>query len=102
LGKPTLFLYPKGAIRMSIVQNWSQIPASQYPFLSKLKRTNVRWKKEQIYYEKVNERYYHKDPLHGEIEEYDKRGKHIGVLTPLGEKHPKKGAVKEKTIRNIL
>ncbi|WP_376768293.1 colicin E3/pyocin S6 family cytotoxin [Paenibacillus alginolyticus] len=60
-----------------------------------LKRTNKRWKNEVIYYDEVNKTYYHKDPLHGEIEAYDKRGTHTGVLNADGTRHNTKNRSKE-------
>ncbi|WP_036745984.1 colicin E3/pyocin S6 family cytotoxin [Paenibacillus sp. UNC451MF] len=86
----------------NVQPDWCNIPASRYPFLKKLKRTNKRWKNEVIYYDEVNKAYYHKDPLHGEIEAYDKRGIHIGVLNPDGTPHKTKVAVKGRTIKDIL
>lgn len=41
-------------------------------------------------------KFYTWDSLHGEIEVFNRRGKHIGVLTPEGDY--KKGAVKGRTI----
>lgn len=78
--------------------NWAETPASQYPFLMDKKPTKFRWKKERIYQDLKTGNFYHKDGLHGEIEAYNRRGKHIGVLTPEGEKHPLKGAVPGREI----
>ncbi len=46
-----------------------------------------RWRSED------NKRLYTWDSLHGEIEVYNKRGKHLGVLNPQGDliKEPIKG-----------
>ena len=44
----------------------------------------------------ANGRLYTWDALHGEIEMFDRRGKHLGVLDPNGE--PIKEAVKGRTI----
>ena len=61
--------------------NWTQIPAAQYPILQKYKKTRRMWHKgnyhESIYTD--GKFYYHKDPLHGKVEKYDQKGKHIGV-----------------------
>ncbi|OME75935.1 hypothetical protein BK120_30185 [Paenibacillus sp. FSL A5-0031] len=81
-------------------RNWREVPFKDYPvveFLA-LHRTNHRWKKEWIHTDKKKRRYYHKDPLHGEVEVYDKNGYHIGVLTPQGDHHPTKGKVEGRTI----
>lgn len=78
--------------------NWAETPASQFPFLNDKEPTNRRWNKERIYRDRKTGNYYHKDGLHGEIEAYNRRGKHIGVLTPEGDKHPIKGAVPGRTI----
>ncbi|MDR9855662.1 colicin E3/pyocin S6 family cytotoxin [Paenibacillus sp. VCA1] len=80
--------------------DWTAIPFSEYPLVASLKliRTHRRWKKETIYSNHDKTRYYHKDPLHGEVEFYDKRGNHLGVLTPDGELHPTKGRVKGRRI----
>ncbi|MBA2937049.1 hypothetical protein HZF08_01875 [Paenibacillus sp. CGMCC 1.16610] len=86
----------------NVQPDWRNIPASQYPHLKTLKRTNKRWKNEVIYFDEVKKVYFHKDPLHGEIETYDKRGTHTGVLNPDGTIHNTKGAVKGRTIKDIL
>ncbi|MBB3111958.1 hypothetical protein FHS18_004026 [Paenibacillus phyllosphaerae] len=77
-------------------KDWRLIPAGQYPVLMPLEPTSYFWKKERIY--RDAERFYHKDALHGEVEVYDKRGRHIGVMTPEGDWHPKKQAVKGRKI----
>lgn len=77
---------------------WADTPAYRYPFLNDKEPTNRRWNKERIYRDQITGNYYHKDGLHGEIEAYNRRGKHIGVLTPEGDKHPIKGAVPGRTI----
>ena len=82
--------------------NWIQFPASQYPILKGLIRTGLRWRnKEQIYFNPEKQWYLHKDPLHGEVEVYNKRGQHIAVYTPEGWPHPYKGAVKGRVLREI-
>jgi hypothetical protein len=91
---PALFLFhSKEFINM---KDWTGIPASHYPLLKQKKRTKVRWKNQTIYEDKTN--YYHRDPLHSEIEVYDRQGYHIGVMTPEGEWHPKKGRVSGRYI----
>ena len=87
--------------------NWASIPAAQYPFLkNNCQKTNRKWRKnnycESIYINCDNGNYYHKDPLHGEIEAYNKKGKHIGVLLPTGIEHPKKNADKDKSLRGFI
>ncbi|WP_445670711.1 colicin E3/pyocin S6 family cytotoxin [Paenibacillus sp. FSL R7-0026] len=47
-----------------------------------MKPTNRRWNKERIYQDQKTGNYYHKEGMHGEIEAYNRRGKHMGVLTP--------------------
>ncbi|WP_010503188.1 hypothetical protein [Paenibacillus elgii] len=81
-------------------KDWTGIPGTEYDVLKKLKRTNKRWKKQPIYEDKKN--YYHRDPLHSEVEVYDKHGDHVGVMTPEGEWHPKKGRDPKKNIRKEL
>lgn len=81
---------------------WAAIPASQYPFLMGLKSTKHRNKGEKIYKDDDKGKYYHKDRLHGELEEYDKFGNHVGVLTPEGWPHPHKGMDRTKTIKGII
>lgn len=49
-----------------------------------------RWKSTDL------KRIYTWDSLHGEIEVFNKRGKHLGVLTPDG--NFKSGAIKGRTI----
>ncbi|MNW57335.1 Cytotoxic [compost metagenome] len=78
--------------------NWAEMPASQYPFLMDKERTSHKWNKERIYRDRKTGNLYHKDGLHGEIEAYNRRGNHIGVLTPEGDKHPIKGAVPGRRI----
>ncbi|WP_434060099.1 colicin E3/pyocin S6 family cytotoxin [Paenibacillus amylolyticus] len=67
------------------------------------KPTNRRWNKGQIYQDQKTGNYYHKDGMHGEIEAYNRRGKHIGVLTPksiqkgyLSKKDPYLGGIRVK------
>lgn len=80
--------------------NWKVEHFKDYPLVKKLSlyRTGHRWKKEWIYTDEKRRRYYHKDPLHGEVEVYDKNGKHITVMTPEGTPHPIKGKVKGREI----
>lgn len=80
--------------------DWRYIPFSEYPVVKRLelKPTNRRWKKERIYTDGDN--FYHKDSLHGEVEMYNSRKKHIGVLTPEGDIHPKKGTVKGRVLKD--
>ncbi|MEX3617770.1 colicin E3/pyocin S6 family cytotoxin [Paenibacillus glucanolyticus] len=78
--------------------NWADIPASQYPFLEDKKPTRLKCKDQKIYTDKKKRFYYHKDSLHGEIEMYNSRGEHLGVLTPEGNPHPKKGKVNGRKI----
>lgn len=78
--------------------SWAQMPASQYPFLIYKEPTNRKSKKERIYHDRKTGNFYHKDGMHGEIEAYDRRGKHIGVLTAEGDKHPNKGAISGRRI----
>ena len=40
--------------------------------------------------------------LHGEVEVYNKKGQHVDVYLPTGEKHPLKGADKKKSLKNFL
>lgn len=84
------------------MDKWNGIPASEYPFLKNKTTTTRRWKGQRIYQDKKGERYYHKDPLHSEIEVYNSSGNHIGVYTPEGEFHPKKGKVKGRNIKKEL
>lgn len=81
-------------------KDWTGIPGSEYPLLKTKKRTNLRWKKQPIYEDKKY--YYHRDPLHSEVEVYNRQGDHVGVMTPEGENHPKKGRDPRKNIRSIL
>lgn len=81
-----------------MIIDWSDIPASQYPFLKDKEATRYKWNGEKIYRDKKRKFYYHKDRLHGEIEVYNSRGEHIGVLTPEGDTHPKKGKVEGRII----
>ncbi|TKJ83711.1 hypothetical protein PaeCFBP13512_22545 [Paenibacillus sp. CFBP13512] len=81
---------------------WEAIPASQYPFLKDKVPTKRHWKGQKIYRDKKGNRYYHKDPLHGEIEVYDSFGNHIDVYTPEGYPHPTKGKVKGRDIKNEI
>jgi hypothetical protein len=80
--------------------NWSEVRFKDYPVVAilSLQRTGHRWEKEWIYTDKKRRRYYHKDPLHGEVEMYDKNGNHIGVLMPEGNPHPTKGKVNGRKI----
>ncbi|MCL6606130.1 MAG: hypothetical protein K6T94_24960 [Paenibacillus sp.] len=48
------------------------------------------------------ERFYYKDSLHGEVEIYNSRKKHIGVLTAEGDVHPKKGKVKGRVLKDKI
>lgn len=80
--------------------DWAQIPAAQYPFLKKCKKTGREFRGESIYTNGRN--YYHKDSMHGEIEEYNKLGKHVGVLLPNGDPHPTKNAVRGRNIRKCI
>ncbi|WP_034327584.1 colicin E3/pyocin S6 family cytotoxin [Alkaliphilus transvaalensis] len=86
--------------------NWAETPASQYPALKGLEKLKKRWRKgnysESIFYDRKKKLYYHKDPLHGEIEVYDKRGCHKGVILPTGEVHPFKGQVPSRTIKGLI
>lgn len=91
---------------MEIKKDWAGIPASQYPVLKDLRKTKIQWRKhnycESIYYDSNIDIYLHKDPLHGEVEVYDRKGKHIGVLLPTGEKHPTKTLDAKKSIKAFL
>jgi hypothetical protein len=89
-------------MRDQVYKNWAKIPASQYPALKKLERTNYMWGKERIYFDRRKKSYMHKDSLHGEVEVYCKRGLHLNVLTPDGLLHPRKGKDKDKNIKHIL
>lgn len=80
--------------------DWVQIPAAEYPALKHLVKTRKQFRGQSIYTD--GQRYYHKDALHGEIEVYDKQGKHIGVLLPTGEPHPIKGSVKGRNIKKYI
>lgn len=73
------------------MKDWTGIPAARYPLLMRKKRTKKRWKDQTIYEDKKY--YYHRDTQHSEVEVYDCRGHHIGVMTPEGDWHPKKGRV---------
>ena len=83
---------------MSKVIDWNGIPASQYPKMKELTRTNYFWKGQRVYLDKKGW-YYHRDPLHNEIEVYDKFRKHTGVLTPEGCIHPKKQRIKGRILK---
>jgi hypothetical protein len=93
------FISPKGENDMS-TKDWTGIPGSQYPLLMSKKRTKKRWQKQTIYEDKKY--YYYRDPLHSEVEVYERQGNHVGVMTPEGDWHPKKGRDLEKSIRSIL
>lgn len=83
--------------------DWAKTPASQYPAFKGLERTGRLAKNgEQIYCDRKRKEYLHKDSMHGEVEVYDKKGDHKGVRTPEGKPHPKKGAVKGRTIRDCI
>lgn len=96
---PLRFFYLKG--ERSLMNEpvvWARVPFTSYPIVIRLdlKATNRFWKRERVYTDGTY--YYHKDPLHGEVEMYDRRGRHINVLTPEGEDHPKKGQVPGRKI----
>lgn len=78
--------------------DWAKVPFTSYPIVARLnlKPTNRFWKKERIYTD--GKSYYHKDPLHGEVEMYDRRGNHLNVLTTEGDIHPKKSRVNGRKI----
>ncbi|MVP02120.1 colicin E3/pyocin S6 family cytotoxin [Paenibacillus lutrae] len=80
--------------------NWSEIPFTEYPLFTSLSlvRTNYIQNKERVYRD-AKGRYYHKDRLHGEVEVYDKKGKHLDVYTPEGKSHPKKGMVRGRDLK---
>ena len=80
--------------------NWKELRFKDYPLVKKLslQRTGHRIEKEWIYTDEKRRRYYHKDSLHGEVEVYDKNGKHIDVFTPEGNPHPTKGKVNGRKI----
>lgn len=82
------------------MKDWTGIPGLEYPILRRKERTKLRWKKQPIYKDKRH--YYHRDPLHSEVEVYDLHGDHYGVMTPEGNWHPKKGRDPRKNIRKIL
>lgn len=82
--------------------NWTGIPGSQYPVLMDLEPTSKMCKSQRIYWDQKNGRYYHKDALHSEVEVYDRRGNHIGVMNPDGTWHARKGQDKRKTLRGII
>jgi|GEM_PF-5536381 len=86
---------------MNSIKDWTGIPGSQYPILKGLQPTTKHCKKQRIYRDDQGW-YYHKDALHNEVEVYDKRGNHIGVMTPEGKWHPKKGKDKTKTLKGII
>ncbi|OXM87063.1 MULTISPECIES: colicin E3/pyocin S6 family cytotoxin [Paenibacillus] len=86
---------------MKTSTDWTGIPGSKYPLLMALRPTNMRNKNQRIYRD-AQGYYYHKDALHSEVEVYDTRGKHLGVKTPEGDWHPKKGQDKRKTLKGII
>jgi hypothetical protein len=78
-------------VSLIIIMFFSKYPLNSFSTLlffgnAKLSISNLR------------RRYYHKDPLHGEVEVYDKNGKHIDVFTPEGNPHPTKGKVNGREI----
>lgn len=86
---------------MNTIKEWTGIPGSLYPLLMRLKPTSKHCKGQRIFQDDRG-RYYHKDALHSEVEVYDKRGNHIGVMTPEGMWHKLKGQDKTKTIKGII
>ena len=86
--------------------NWAEVPAAQYPILKNKVKTPLFWIKDgsrqSIYVDPKTRNYYHKDPLHGEVEVYDTRGRHIKVLLPTGEEHPVRKAKKGRSINAFL
>ncbi|MEN1990272.1 colicin E3/pyocin S6 family cytotoxin [Paenibacillus hubeiensis] len=82
--------------------DWSKIPASQYPFLKDKIPTGRTKNHQMIYKDKKGKFYYHKDEKHGEIEKYNSRYKHVGVITPEGDPHPKKKRKKDRDIKDQM
>ncbi|KRE73922.1 colicin E3/pyocin S6 family cytotoxin [Paenibacillus sp. Soil750] len=82
--------------------DWVSEPASKYPVFKGMQRTKKICKGEVIYQDPRTGWYYHKDNLHGEVEVYNKQGKHKGVMNPDGTWHKKKGKDSTKTLKGII
>lgn len=72
----------------------ARIPIPKPSYLDKCRRLKVSG--EQRWLSPDGERILTWDSLHGEVEMFNKRGRHLGVLDPNGE--PKKDAVKGRKI----
>lgn len=83
-------------------KDWSKIPASEYPCLKGMIPTGRAKNHQMIYRDKKRKFYYHKDESHGEVEKYNSRYEHVGVLTPEGNPHPKKKRKKDRTIKDQM